>query len=333
MCYKDIEKNGMKIKSFFKNCIGLLLLLILTTHVNAQNNPKLTIEQYIEIYKNIAIAHMKEFRIPSSIILAQAILESSWGNSDLAVAANNHFGIKCHEDWTGKTYIKDDDTKDECFRKYNDPIESFKDHALFLTTRSRYACLFDLEITDYKGWSNGLKQAGYATNPKYPELLINLIEKYALFQYDKAQPFIADNGKKQKPGREAAQGKPVASKSSGKHEISLNNRVKYIIARKDDSFLSLATALNMGTWQFYRYNDMDKKDHIEEGQKIYLQPKRRKSSAYKQHIVKEGETLFDISQQYAVKIKHLHRLNPEMNPDGDISSGQIIQLQKKAIIN
>ncbi|MEO5910258.1 MAG: glucosaminidase domain-containing protein [Pelobium sp.] len=141
---------------------------------------------YIARFKNIAVAEMNKFGIPASITLAQALLESGNGNSDLAKYANNHFGIKCTTDWKGKGYYKDDDQKDDCFRVYNNPEESFKDHSEFLK-RKRYAFLFELDKDDYEGWAKGLKQAGYATNPKYPDLLINIIEKYDLHQYDRRE--------------------------------------------------------------------------------------------------------------------------------------------------
>jgi Mannosyl-glycoprotein endo-beta-N-acetylglucosaminidase/LysM domain len=141
---------------------------------------------YIDSFKAVAIEEMNKFGIPASITLAQGILESGSGNSDLAKYANNHFGIKCTSDWKGKAYYKDDDQKDDCFRVYKDPRESYKDHSNFLK-RKRYSALFELDKNDYKNWAIGLKNAGYATNPKYPDLLINLIEKYSLYQYDQPE--------------------------------------------------------------------------------------------------------------------------------------------------
>jgi len=141
---------------------------------------------YITKFKTIAITEMNKYGIPASITLAQALLESGNGNSDLAKYANNHFGIKCTTDWKGKGYYKDDDQKDDCFRVYNNPEESFKDHSEFLK-RKRYAPLFELDKNDYEGWAKGLKVAGYATNPRYPDLLINIIEKYSLQQYDRKE--------------------------------------------------------------------------------------------------------------------------------------------------
>jgi flagellum-specific peptidoglycan hydrolase FlgJ len=142
------------------------------------------IGMYIFQYKDIAMSNMKIYGIPASIILAQGILESGAGRGDLCIKANNHFGIKCHEGWTGESVRHDDDSSQECFRKYDAPAGSFNDHALFLTGRSRYASLFNLSKEDYKGWANGLRRAGYATDPKYPEKLISYIERYDLGQYD-----------------------------------------------------------------------------------------------------------------------------------------------------
>jgi flagellum-specific peptidoglycan hydrolase FlgJ len=147
------------------------------------NRHKTTAEEYISAYKKIARQQMRRHGIPASITLAQGMLESANGNSDLALFAHNHFGIKCNGAWAGKSYFKDDDKKDECFRKYKKSKASFKDHSRFLQS-SRYASLYSLGRKDYKGWAKGLKQAGYATNPKYPQLLINLIEKHRLYRFD-----------------------------------------------------------------------------------------------------------------------------------------------------
>jgi len=141
---------------------------------------------YIDEFKAVAIEEMNAYGIPASITLAQGILESGSGNSDLAKYANNHFGIKCTLEWKGKNYFKDDDQKNDCFRVYKDARESFKDHSEFLK-RKRYSFLFQLDKNDYKSWAQGLKTAGYATNPRYPDMLINMIEKYQLFKYDQSE--------------------------------------------------------------------------------------------------------------------------------------------------
>ena len=172
--------------------------LFICVGASAQYN-KSDIRTYIQTYSDVAVRKMQEHKIPASITLAQGILESGAGTSDLAVLANNHFGIKCHKSWNGKTYHKDDDKKDECFRKYKTALESFEDHSQILKA-SRYANLFTLEITDYKGWAHGLKKAGYATHPEYANRLIKLIEDYDLAAYDREQqPALATNNNEQQP--------------------------------------------------------------------------------------------------------------------------------------
>jgi hypothetical protein len=160
-----------------------ILLLFSSFLVVAQNKT----ERYIEKYQSVAIAEMDRYGIPASITLAQGILESGNGESRLATEGKNHFGIKCHENWNGKIIIEDDDEKGECFRKYSKVADSYRDHSLFLTERGRYSFLFEYQKTDYKAWAKGLKKAGYATNPKYPTLLIDLIEKYDLSRFDNGE--------------------------------------------------------------------------------------------------------------------------------------------------
>ena len=162
----------MKVKTF-------LFLMLSPFFVLGQNKSNST-QDYINTYTKIAIEQEKQYGIPACITLAQGILESGSGRSRLATEANNHFGIKCHNDWKGKKIYKDDDKQNECFRVYDNAEQSYIDHSLFLVGKKRYAELFKLKITDYKGWAKGLKQAGYATNPKYPQLLIDIIELYDL---------------------------------------------------------------------------------------------------------------------------------------------------------
>ncbi|MCD4665590.1 MAG: glucosaminidase domain-containing protein [Bacteroidales bacterium] len=273
-------------------------------------------QEYIAYYKDIAIEKMNTFGIPASITLSQGILESASGNSRLAKKANNHFGIKCHKGWSGKRYHMDDDAKNECFRKYKNPEESFKDHSLFLTTRDRYAFLFDLEITDYKGWAKGLKKAGYATNPKYPQLLINIIEEYELYKLDKLYNKDLANRHRPKVKKEvnernnqfSAEDFEPVNIGSANRQIYANNGIKLIYARKGDTFYKIAQDFNIYTWQVYKYNDLKKKDNISEGQIIYLEAKKNKgNNAY--HLVKPGETLYDISQLYGVKLKKICKYN------------------------
>src|SRR6056297_1976947 len=179
------KKNNIQMKNIFPSLIIMLVI------VSCENSRKIAVQpqskggnSYIEQYKDLAVREMKRSGVPASITLAQGMLESDYGRSTLAVKANNHFGIKCHNDWTGKRIYHDDDRKNECFRKYNDVYESFKDHSDFLTGVNRYDFLFELKITEYKKWARGLKKAGYATSPTYASKLINLIERYQLHQYD-----------------------------------------------------------------------------------------------------------------------------------------------------
>jgi len=292
--------------------LSSLLLFVLPSM--AQN--KISTEAYIETYKGIAMKKMREYKIPASITLAQGILESGSGNSRLAQKANNHFGIKCHKGWTGKTIRVDDDEKNECFRSYRKAEESFHDHSLFLTQRTRYADLFKLKITDYKGWAKGLSKAGYATNPRYPELLIRIIERYDLAKYDKqALSGKAAPKKSKKPAVVVTETPPqtnefaVVDKSESGRFIHENNRVKLIFAKKGDDMSSLAKEFNMYSWQFAKYNDIDKDAVFEEGQLIYLQKKKRKSKEYHYHNLRPGENLWDVSQLYGIRLKRVYKMN------------------------
>lgn len=267
--------------------------------------PKMTAEEYIEKFKADAITQMKEHGIPASITLAQGMLESGNGNSDLAVIANNHFGIKCHNDWKGETYIMDDDKKDECFRKYKSVNDSYHDHAMFLTKRSNYAKLFELKTTDYKAWAKGLKEAGYATDPKYPERLITIIEKYELYQYDSPakKSKNKENNRKEKPTHT-----PSKTLPQQQHEIARVGIRKYIIVKEGDTFYSIAKEFDKDLWQLYKYNDLTEKDKLNNNDIIYLQPKKNKGKK-SIHIVQQGETMRSISQTECIKLKMLYYRN------------------------
>lgn len=304
------------------------LLLVLTTYSISQvPSGKITREEYIQYYKDIAIEEMNAYHIPASITLAQGILESGNGNSSLAKKANNHFGIKCHRGWNGKTYHMDDDAKDECFRKYSNPYESFKDHSIFLSTRDRYSFLFDLSIYDYKAWAHGLKKAGYATNPKYPQLLIKLIEQYDLTSYDKnyQKNLHAVIQTITKPKGTSPEDFTPITIGAANREIYENNGVKFIRARKGDTFYKIAQDFNIYTYQVYRYNELKKKDHLSAGQVLYLEKKKNKSSKAI-HIVQPEETLYDISQEYAVKLKKLCKYN-SLDKNAQLFPNQEIKLR------
>jgi flagellum-specific peptidoglycan hydrolase FlgJ len=214
---------------------------------NLSNSTK----DYIEEYNDIAIAEMLRYKIPASITLAQGILESNSGRSRLTVNANNHFGVKCHSSWKGKRIHHDDDARQECFRKYNHPLTSFRDHSLFLFERKRYAALFDLKLTNYKGWARGLKKAGYATDPKYPVKLIRLIEDYELYKYD-------DFNKKYAGG--------VTRVSTQKPRKSGN----YIVVQKGDTLYSLSKKYNLSVDRLKWLNGL-KSNELDVGQKLFIE--------------------------------------------------------------
>ncbi|HRZ41547.1 MAG TPA: glucosaminidase domain-containing protein [Bacteroidales bacterium] len=308
-------------------CFLIPLLLLLAFPLPGQGQAEKTThavyEAYIRKYAPIAVKHMREYGIPASITLAQGLLESGAGTSDLARTANNHFGIKCHKDWSGDTFYKDDDTKNECFRKYKNPEESFRDHALFLTTRQRYADLFKLDKTDYKGWAKGLKSAGYATNPAYAEKLIGLIETYELYHYDSAkrQRWWERLFKKGKP----AAPDPPASVKTAFGTVHKVNGAEYLIANPGETLQSLADSLAVNVWTLRKYNDLGKEQDIRPGDRVFIQSKRKKG-AVETHTVLPGETLHSISQLYGIRLKSLIRLN-HSDPGAVPEPGTVLHLR------
>ena len=312
---------------------GVIFALSLIAGKGGDPQKRFTRSQYIDLWKDEAIKQMREHKIPASITLAQAILESGDGNSELATKANNHFGIKCHN-WTGKKTYHDDDKRNECFRKYDNAGQSFEDHSLFLL-RSRYAFLFNLKINDYKGWAKGLKKAGYATNPKYPALLIRLIEENNLTQYDK---MALDKGYKPRNTPVAKKKKP--SNNSDEIVVTLgkqqsvylsDNKIKYIVSENDQSIERLAENLNMGNWQIRKYNDLEKNARVEKGDRIYIQPKRNKSKKYDTHVVATGETLQSISQLYGVKVKKILK-HSKLPNNYKVKPGDTLNLRSKGFL-
>ncbi len=298
--------------------LGMVCSVLAQNVVAQPSDYRMSRQEYIDKYKDQAIKEMHRSGVPASITLAQGILESADGNSPLARYANNHFGIKCHRGWDGETFIMDDDEKNECFRKYHDVLDSYRDHSDFLSGRSRYAALFELKITDYKGWAKGLKKAGYATNPKYANILIHLIETYELAQYDKIdklpkreiEPEIVETNKLQYNDR----------------TIQLQNNIKYVVVRDGDSFFKIADDLDMGMWQLYKYNDMEKGDALEPGQILYLQPKKGKGTS-ETHVFRKGDSMWQISQSYGIKLSKLYKRN-RMEPGTKPKPGQLIYLRK-----
>lgn len=307
--------------------------------VPAYGQHMLSREEYIEKYKETAMENMRTHGIPASITLAQACLESGNGNSDLAVKANNHFGIKCHNDWKGQTYYKkDDDPGKSCFRKYRNAAESFRDHSDFLRYRDRYAFLFDLEITDYKSWCYGLKKAGYATDPQYAQRLIKIIEDYGLYRYDREMYAKYERNSNILPPSPNELMKVMELKPSKKsylykysknRTIYVRNGVPYVLAGDMDTYESIADEYNLFTREILRYNDLKKPIKLVPGTVVYIQGKRHKAQKHMDvHIAIEGDTYYKIAQKYGVRMKDLFKYNDYKN--GDIlHPGDEIFLRKR----
>lgn len=267
-------------------------------------NPKY--EAYIQKYADLAVASQKKHRIPASITLAQGILESAAGESKLATRCNNHFGIKCGDAWHGRKMRQNDDAIGECFRCYGSVKESYDDHAEFLK-RQRYSFLYDYEITDYKAWAHGLKRAGYATDPKYPQKLIKIIEEYELHKYDKGQKAKADeDGKEEKPDH---LGDRPEENLFGYVEIR-NNGVRCYQLLTDDTFKNIAKETGLSIPELLYYNDLPKKVDLHRGDFVYLQPKKNKvAKGAATYVVKAGDSMHSIAQEHGIKLKALYKIN------------------------
>lgn len=340
--------------------ISLFLLLSAVSVISAEGE-KSPQERYVERYAGMAVQEMYRSGVPASITLAQGMLESRYGESVLAVEGNNHFGIKCHNDWTGKTMRHDDDLKGECFRSYSDPSESFRDHSDFLRYRDRYRFLFDYNVTDYKSWAYGLKKAGYATDPAYPSKLIRLIEEYRLYEYDVRKAPAAQkvqketrkvkghNARKEKAPEavRAAERKIPESPSRMEQVVLLSdeqreefhfnlarevfskNGVPFIYAGEEDTYETIAASYGLFTRELLKFNDVSGLKPLHPGEVVYLKAKKKEASAgLDKHVMDEDETLQEISQRYAVKLSRIYRMNG-FTDDYVPREGDVIRLRRK----
>ena len=299
--------------------IGISLLFCATSQAQMKWNQ--TYQTYINQYKDLAIEQMLRYHIPASITLAQGLFESSAGRSVLATQGNNHFGIKCHN-WTGPTQYHDDDARGECFRVYKDARDSYEDHSKFLARQPRYARLFELGQRNYKGWAQGLKQCGYATNPQYANKLIQIIELYKLFDYDKAKRF--DRFMAEHSGSEQA-----VNAQGLLHPIYKFNDNYYLITREGDTFKALGKEVEINWRKLAKYNERDKNDVMHKGEIVYLKKKRKKApKQYKKrpHIVKKGESMYIISQKYGIRLNNLYKMN-YFDIDHQIKIGDRIRIR------
>ena len=313
-----------------KVIIALAMLLAFTA--SAQRDAGTPQERYISRYAALAVNEMYRTGVPASITLAQGILESRSGQSPLASEGNNHFGIKCHNSWSGRTMKADDDRREECFRAYDSAEESFRDHSDFLRYRDRYKFLFDFQTADYKSWAYGLKQAGYATDPSYAAKLIKTVEDYDLSRFDRmtVQDAVAESGREaEMPVETAAPGEmpesplkieagEVFSGADGEeYRFSLSrtlysrNGVPFVLAMEGETYASLARRYHLLGKEILRFNDVRKGSELHAGEPVYLEPKKTQASrGLDKYIVgEEGESFHTICQRFAVREKSIRKLN------------------------
>ena len=329
-----------------QNTRKLLVIILLFTGFISRGQDQSIIQNYINTYSSAAIAEMHRTGVPASIKLAQGIHETMAGTSDLVVKSNNHFGIKCKDTWKGESVSHDDDARGECFRKYKSPLESYRDHSDFLKSSARYASLFNLDPLNYTAWAYGLKKAGYATNPKYPQIIIKLIEDYNLQDYTlialgKKQPteeVFAKNDDDKKEvipavammkSEETVSGPnvSVAHVQYPDGEFRINDtRVVYV--QKGTSFLSIAQESNISLSRLFEFNDLPEMEATPNDQLVYLQ-RKRKTGNNEFHLVMPGESLYDIAQAEAIRFESLldyNQLEKNMQP----AAGQQLYLKTKA---
>ena len=318
MCFFLIFRNFAAMTK--RICLFLFACLFFISHLSAQMRWNSVYQEYIDQYKDLAIEEMLRYNIPASITLAQGIFESGAGRSELSVKGNNHFGIKCHG-WTGRSVYHDDDVRNECFRAYDNVLQSYEDHSKFLRYNVRYNSLFTLQRTDYRGWAQGLKACGYATNPRYADKLIELIELYKLYELDKAtsyDKFMAKRGGYDKP----------VSQGMSLHPIKIYNKNYYIIVRAGDTFKGIGEEIDISYRKIAKYNERDKNDVLHAGEIIYLKKKQKKADkAYKNrpHIVKAGESMYSIAQRYGIRLKSLYKKN-HLSPDYQVRVGDTLRV-------
>jgi len=325
---------------------GFYICLLLSFAISSCRSTRTVVEsvpgnhaarEYIERYGDIAVREMNRTGVPASIKLAQGMIESDHGRSRLARSANNHFGIKCHNSWRGPVIYHDDDRRNECFRKYSSPEESFLDHSDFLVNGSRYQSLFSLRSDDYKGWARGLQRAGYATNPAYADMLIRKIEENKLYLFDtgKAVPLKESpeyGSSSGQPGSEYGSVRPATAKGSryslaAASRVMVKNRVEYIVIREDDSYESLVSDFDLLSWELEKYNEVTVDSLLKPGATVYLQPKRRKAEpGIRYHVVREGETMHKVSQLYAIRLQNLYEMN-FMVPGSEPETGRRLNLR------
>lgn len=279
---------------FLRSGVATVLAAMSVCGLSASN----PYEEYIDRYCSLAMEHQEEYGIPASITLAQGLLESAAGRSTLASEGNNHFGIKCHKEWKGKTMLRDDDARDECFRVYATPEESFRDHSLFLR-RTRYSQLFNLDVTDYQNWAKGLRECGYATDPNYAARLITIIERYSLYSYDTAA------------GRNAEETVAfIRDMLVRSHPVRRTRGLHYVVATPGDTYKTIAKEFNIKTKTLMKYNDADRDREIKAWEEVYLEEKLDEApEGIAAATIGEGESMHSLAQRFGMKMEKLKALN------------------------
>jgi len=306
-----------------------MVMLFATSYVFAQSKELAPqIIQYIETYRGIAQEEMLRSGIPASITLAQGIHESNIGKSVLATDAKNHFGIKCHKEWVGPTYTYDDDAIGECFRVYNNAEHSYRDHSDFLTSRSRYAGLFTLDRKDYKGWATGLKAAGYATNPKYPEILVRLIEEYKLQVYDDFNNATYVTKKIEKKVEvSVAKVEPETPTVIDLQTMGSHNGISCVVLERKATPAEVAAKYIVALDDLLSYNEMEEGDIFRENDRVYFAHKKKVDET-DFHTAEQGESMWTISQKHGIKLHKLYEKN-RMKMNDQPVAGETIYLQAK----
>jgi LysM repeat protein len=306
----------------------------------SSSKPDQSVNDYIISYKDLAVTEMRRTGVPASITLAQGIIESDCGHSSLAREGNNHFGIKCHNGWTGPTITHDDNRRNECFRKYDRAEDSFYDHSDFLKSGSRYSFLFSINSTDYKAWAHGLKKAGYATNPDYANMLIRTIEENNLWSFDRGYNPVIQASQVPVPVKEPVKlpnrdttkkSVPVFTASTSVMarvpRIMENNRVQYIIVKDGDTVEKLENEFQLLKWELSKYNELKNDFRLVPGQILYLQPKRDKAEPGKDYYnTVDGDTMYLISQRFGIKLRKLYEMN-RMDDGSEPEAGKKIWLR------
>ena len=286
-------------------------------------------EAYIKKYQVLAIEEMGRSGIPASIKMAQAVLESGNGNSELSLKSNNHFGIKCKRHWKGGKVYYDDDAKNECFRKYKSVEDSYIDHSNFLMSNPRYAFLFQLAPDDYIGWAKGLKQAGYATARDYDKRLIKLIEENQLHRLDYQQTFTPLEAYREKQKLNEGMSDKMTINPFNSHKVVTINGLDAVIARKNDTYEIIAQELDMEAWEIYKFNDCGEGYKPQPREVVYLERKNRRApKSHSTHVAEAGETMHYISQLYGIRLKPLVRRN-RMKMGEQPQPGEVVNLRKR----